>query len=162
MAAAGVPPRTMGIGPVPAIDRLLTALGSRLDAFDTIEINEAFAAQVLACTRALGLADDERGSIANGGALALGHPLGASGARLALTRCSDCTTWRRRPCPDRDVRRRRPGGGHGVWRKTDDHGSDHDRRPRPGALRRALAALRRCGRARPRQPARLARPLATT
>ena len=85
MAAAGVPPRTMGIGPVPAIDRLLRRLGRGLDAFDTIEINEAFAAQVLACTRALGLPDDATRVNRHGGALALGHPLGASGARLALT-----------------------------------------------------------------------------
>jgi 3-oxoadipyl-CoA thiolase len=85
MAAAGVPPRTMGMGPVPAIDRLLQRLGHGLDAFDIIEINEAFAAQVLACTRALGLPDDAERVNPNGGALALGHPLGASGARLALT-----------------------------------------------------------------------------
>ncbi|MFC3814632.1 3-oxoadipyl-CoA thiolase [Lysobacter sp. GCM10012299] len=85
MASAGVPPRTMGIGPVPAIGRLLPRLGLGLDDFDTIEINEAFAAQVLAVTRALGLADDNPRVNPNGGAIALGHPLGASGARLALT-----------------------------------------------------------------------------
>jgi 3-oxoadipyl-CoA thiolase len=85
MAAAGVPPRTMGIGPVPAIGRLLNRLGLGLDAFAHVEINEAFAAQVLACTRALGLADDSDRVNPNGGAIALGHPLGASGARLALT-----------------------------------------------------------------------------
>jgi len=85
MAAAGVPPRTMGLGPVPAIDRLLQRIGLGLDAFDVIEINEAFAAQVLACTRALGIADDSERVNPNGGAIALGHPLGASGARLALT-----------------------------------------------------------------------------
>ena len=85
MAAAGVPPRTMGLGPVPAIERLLQRSGLDLDAFDHIEINEAFAAQVLACTRALGLADDSDRVNRNGGAIALGHPLGASGARLALT-----------------------------------------------------------------------------
>ena len=85
MAAAGVPPRTMGLGPVPAIERLLQRSGLDLDAFDHIEINEAFAAQVLACTRALGLPDDTERVNPNGGALALGHPLGASGARLALT-----------------------------------------------------------------------------
>ena len=85
MAAAGVPPRTMGLGPVPAIERLLQRSGLDLDAFDHIEINEAFAAQVLACTRALGLQDDTERVNPNGGALALGHPLGASGARLALT-----------------------------------------------------------------------------
>jgi len=85
LVAAGVPPRTMGIGPVPAIGRLLARLGLGLDAFETVEINEAFAAQVLAVTRALGLADDAGHVNANGGALALGHPLGASGARLVLT-----------------------------------------------------------------------------
>jgi 3-oxoadipyl-CoA thiolase len=85
MASAGVAPRVMGIGPVPAIIRLLARTGLTLDDFDRIEINEAFAAQVLACTRALGLPDDAAHVNANGGAIALGHPLGASGARLAMT-----------------------------------------------------------------------------
>lgn len=85
MAAAGVAPRIMGIGPVPAIHKLLAKIGRRLDEFDRIEINEAFAAQVLACTRSLGLADDADYVNGNGGAIALGHPLGASGARLAMT-----------------------------------------------------------------------------
>jgi 3-oxoadipyl-CoA thiolase len=85
MASAGVAPRTMGIGPVPAIARLLSRLDLGLDAFGTIEINEAFAAQVLAVTRTLGLADDAEHVNRNGGAIALGHPLGASGARLVLT-----------------------------------------------------------------------------
>jgi len=85
MAATGVEPRTMGIGPVPAIRKLLTRLGWTLANCERIEINEAFAAQVLACTRALGLADDAAHVNANGGAIALGHPLGASGARLAAT-----------------------------------------------------------------------------
>jgi 3-oxoadipyl-CoA thiolase len=85
MASAGVAPRVMGIGPVPAIIRLLARTGLTLDDFDRIEINEAFAAQVLACTRALGLPDDAPHVNANGGAIALGHPLGASGARLAMT-----------------------------------------------------------------------------
>ena len=85
MASAGVAPRVMGIGPVPAITRLLARTGLTLDDFDRIEINEAFAAQVLACTRALGLPDDAAHVNANGGAIALGHPLGASGARLAMT-----------------------------------------------------------------------------
>jgi acetyl-CoA acetyltransferase len=70
---------------VPAIDRLLSRLGWSLSDCDRIEINEAFAAQVLACTRALGLADDSEQVNPNGGAIALGHPLGASGARLAAT-----------------------------------------------------------------------------
>ncbi|OHE79461.1 MAG: 3-oxoadipyl-CoA thiolase [Lysobacterales bacterium GWF1_69_6] len=84
-AAAGVEPRIMGIGPVPAIQRLLPRLGLSLDDFDRIEINEAFAAQVLACAQALGLPDDSPRLNGNGGAIALGHPLGASGARLAMT-----------------------------------------------------------------------------
>jgi 3-oxoadipyl-CoA thiolase len=85
MASAGVAPRVMGIGPVPAIRKLLARCGMALSDFDRIEINEAFAAQVLACTRALGLDDDAGHVNANGGAIALGHPLGASGARLAMT-----------------------------------------------------------------------------
>ena len=85
MAAAGVAPRIMGIGPVPAIQKLLTGTGLSLGDFDRIEINEAFAAQVLACTRSLGLADDAEHVNGNGGAIALGHPLGASGARLVMT-----------------------------------------------------------------------------
>jgi 3-oxoadipyl-CoA thiolase len=85
MAAAGVPPRIMGIGPVPAIQKLLARTGLCLSDFDQIEINEAFAAQVLACTRTLGLADDTEQVNPNGGAIALGHPLGASGARLVMT-----------------------------------------------------------------------------
>jgi len=85
MAAVGVAPRVMGIGPVPAITKLLAKIGMRLDDFDRVEINEAFAAQVLACTRSLGLADDAEHVNGNGGAIALGHPLGASGARLVMT-----------------------------------------------------------------------------
>jgi 3-oxoadipyl-CoA thiolase len=85
MATAGVPPRIMGIGPVPATHKLLDRLGLKLDAFDVIEINEAFASQVLACLRQLGIADDDARVNANGGAIALGHPLGMSGARVALT-----------------------------------------------------------------------------
>jgi len=85
MAVAGVPPRIMGIGPVPAIQKLLAKIRLRLADFDHIEINEAFAAQVLACTRSLGLADDVEHVNGNGGAIALGHPLGASGARLVMT-----------------------------------------------------------------------------
>ena len=85
MAVAGVPPRIMGIGPVPATRKLLARLGLSLDDFDIIELNEAFAAQALACTRELGLADDDPRINPRGGAIALGHPLGMSGARLALT-----------------------------------------------------------------------------
>ena len=85
MAVAGVPPRIMGIGPVPATNKLLERLALTLDDFDIIEINEAFSAQALACTRQLGLADDDPRINTRGGAIALGHPLGMSGARLAIT-----------------------------------------------------------------------------
>jgi 3-oxoadipyl-CoA thiolase len=85
MAVAGVPPRTMGIGPVPATRKLLKHLGMTLDDFDILELNEAFAAQALACTRQLGLSDDDPRINTRGGAIALGHPLGMSGARLVLT-----------------------------------------------------------------------------
>jgi 3-oxoadipyl-CoA thiolase len=85
MATAGVPPRIMGIGPVPATQKLLAKLGLKLGDFDAIEINEAFAAQVLACLRQLGLPDDAEQVNPNGGAIALGHPLGMSGARIAMT-----------------------------------------------------------------------------
>jgi len=85
MAVAGVPPRTMGIGPVPATRKLLKQLGMTLDDFDVLELNEAFAAQALACTRQLDLSDDDPRINTRGGAIALGHPLGMSGARLVLT-----------------------------------------------------------------------------
>jgi 3-oxoadipyl-CoA thiolase len=85
MATAGVAPRIMGIGPAPATQKLLAATGIRLDQIDVIELNEAFAAQGLAVLRQLGLADDDPRVNPNGGAIALGHPLGASGARLATT-----------------------------------------------------------------------------
>ncbi|WP_286828349.1 MULTISPECIES: 3-oxoadipyl-CoA thiolase [Kordiimonas] len=85
MCSAGVPPRTMGYGPVPATQKLLSRLGLALSDIDIIELNEAFAAQSLACLRGLGLADDAAHVNPNGGAIALGHPLGMSGARLALT-----------------------------------------------------------------------------
>ena len=83
--AAGVPPRTMGIGPVPATNKLLKRLGMSLDQMDIIELNEAFAAQSLACIREFGLADDDPRLNPLGGAIALGHPLGMSGARLVTT-----------------------------------------------------------------------------
>jgi 3-oxoadipyl-CoA thiolase len=84
-AVAGVPPRIMGIGPAPATQKLLKRLGWSVAELDVIELNEAFAAQGLAVTRMLGIADDDPRVNPNGGAIAIGHPLGASGARLALT-----------------------------------------------------------------------------
>jgi 3-oxoadipyl-CoA thiolase len=85
MASAGVPPRVMGIGPVPSTRKLMDRLGLKIGDFDLIEINEAFAAQALACLRQLGLPDDAAHVNPHGGAIALGHPLGMSGARLVLT-----------------------------------------------------------------------------
>jgi acetyl-CoA C-acetyltransferase len=85
MATAGVPPRIMGMGPAPATRKVLALAGLKLADMDVIELNEAFAAQGLAVLRDLGLADDDARVNPNGGAIALGHPLGASGARLATT-----------------------------------------------------------------------------
>jgi acetyl-CoA acetyltransferase family protein len=85
MATAGVAPRIMGMGPAPATQKVLALTGLSLKDLDVIELNEAFAAQGLAVLRALGLQDDDERVNAWGGAIALGHPLGASGARLATT-----------------------------------------------------------------------------
>ena len=85
MAAAGVPPRIMGMGPAPATKKLLARTGLTLDQMDVIELNEAFASQSLAVTRELGLPDDDPRVNPNGGAIAIGHPLGMSGARLVTT-----------------------------------------------------------------------------
>ena len=86
-AVAGVPPRIMGFGPVPATKRALERAGLELNDVDVIEINEAFAAQVLACLKGLAVPFEDSRVNPNGGAIAIGHPLGASGARLALTAC---------------------------------------------------------------------------
>ncbi len=85
MSAAGVPPRIMGMGPVPATTKLLSRLGLSLSEIDLIELNEAFAAQALGCLRELGISDDDPRVNPLGGAIALGHPLGMSGARLLTT-----------------------------------------------------------------------------
>jgi 3-oxoadipyl-CoA thiolase len=85
VATAGVEPRVMGIGPAPATQKLLARLNMKIDQFDVIELNEAFASQGLAVLRALGVADDDPRVNPNGGAIALGHPLGMSGARLVTT-----------------------------------------------------------------------------
>jgi 3-oxoadipyl-CoA thiolase len=82
-ASAGVAPRIMGMGPVPAVEKLVNRLRLKVSDFDVIELNEAFASQALACVRAMGLADDAEHVNSNGGAIALGHPLGMSGARIA-------------------------------------------------------------------------------
>jgi acetyl-CoA acetyltransferase family protein len=82
MASAGVPPRIMGFGPAPASKKLLARLGLEIDQMDVIELNEAFASQVLAALRDLGVPDDAEHVNPMGGSIALGHPLGASGARL--------------------------------------------------------------------------------
>jgi acetyl-CoA acetyltransferase family protein len=85
VATAGVEPRIMGIGPAPAAQKLMARLGMTIDQFDVIELNEAFASQGLAVLRQLGVADDDARVNPNGGAIALGHPLGMSGARLVTT-----------------------------------------------------------------------------
>ncbi|MGZ3366902.1 MAG: 3-oxoadipyl-CoA thiolase, partial [Caulobacteraceae bacterium] len=85
MASAGVEPRVMGVGPIPAVQKLNARLGLGIGDFDVIELNEAFASQALAVLRGLGLPDDAEQVNPHGGAIALGHPLGMTGARLALT-----------------------------------------------------------------------------
>ncbi len=99
MATAGVPPRIMGIGPVPATGKLLDRLGLTIADFALIELNEAFASQALACLRQWGVPDDAEHVNPNGGAIALGHPLGMSGARLAMDVANGLA---------------RSGGGHGL------------------------------------------------
>ena len=97
-AYAGVPPRTMGYGPVPATQKLLLRLGLGLDDLDLVELNEAFAAQALTCLRELGLADDDPRVNPRGGAIALGHPLGMSGVRLAVTAIDQLLKGKRALC----------------------------------------------------------------
>jgi 3-oxoadipyl-CoA thiolase len=83
LASAAVPPRIMGIGPVPATTKLMERLGLKIGDLDVVELNEAFASQVLACLRQLGIEGDAEHVNPNGGGIALGHPLGMSGARIA-------------------------------------------------------------------------------
>jgi acetyl-CoA C-acetyltransferase len=90
-AVCGVPPRLFGIGPIPATRKVLERAGLTLAEMDVIEINEAFASQVLACLKGMGLAEDDARVNPNGGAIAVGHPLGASGARIALTAVRELT-----------------------------------------------------------------------
>ncbi len=114
MASAGVPPRIMGIGPVPSTRKLMERLGLKIGDFDVIELNEAFASQALACMRQLGLPDDAEHVNPHGGAIALGHPLGMSGARLALTAAACAREARRQARARHHVRRRRAGGIAGA------------------------------------------------
>ena len=108
-AVAGVPPRIMGIGPAPASEKLMKRLGLKIGDFDVIELNEAFAAQGLAVLRMLGLPDDAQHVNPNGGAIALGHPLGMSGARLALTATEELAAHRRQARACHHVHRRWTG-----------------------------------------------------
>ena len=91
MATAGVASRLMSIGPVPATQKLLARVGKSISEFDWIQLNEAFASQSLACIRQFGLPDDAEHANATGGAIALGHPLGMSGARLVMTAAHQLT-----------------------------------------------------------------------
>ncbi len=110
VATAGVPPRIMGIGPAPATQKLLERHKLKIADIDVIELNEAFAAQALAVTRQLGLPDDAPHVNPNGGAIALGHPLGASGARIVLTAARQLKRDGRPLCSGDDVYR----GGAGY------------------------------------------------
>jgi hypothetical protein len=109
MAVAGVAPRIMGIGPAPASKKMLARLGLALTQLDVIELNEAFAAQGLAVLRELGVADDDPRVNPNGGAIALGHPLGRERRRLVTTAINQLHATGGRLCAVHDVHRRRPG-----------------------------------------------------
>ena len=109
MATAGVPPRIMGIGPAPAVKKLLANTGLSIGEIDLIELNEAFASQGIAVLRQLGLTDNAEHVNPHGGAIALGHPLGMSGARLALTAVNAMETLKSEARRRHHVHRRRPG-----------------------------------------------------
>ena len=113
-AVAGVEPRIMGMGPVAATRKLLARLGLELADIDLIELNEAFASQALAVLRELGVADDAAHVNPQGGAIALGHPLGASGARLATTAVYQLERGARPARAVHHVHRRRTGHRHGY------------------------------------------------
>ncbi len=108
-AAAGVAPRIMGIGPVPATQKLCVRLGLKPTDFDVVELNEAFASQGIAVLRQLGIAEDAAHVNPNGGAIALGHPLGMSGARITGTAALELQRARRKARARHHVHRRRPG-----------------------------------------------------
>ena len=103
----------MGVGPIPAVAKLCERLKLTPASFDVVELNEAFASQALACLRGLGLEDDSDHVNPNGGAIALGHPLGMSGARIAGAAALELKRRGGRYAPRDDVRRRRPGRGAG-------------------------------------------------
>ena len=148
LAVAGVDPAVMGVGPIPAVRKLLDRTGVAVEDVDLVELNEAFASQSLAVVRELGI-DEERVNV-NGGAIAIGHPLGMSGARLVVDAAPRARSPRRAVRHRDDVRRRRPGPG-GALRAWRDEDAGRDRRsgacrpdagpaaPRPGA--RGIADL---------------------
>ena len=154
---AGVPPRVMGIGPVEASKKALARAGLSLSDIDVIEINEAFAAQVLACLRGLDLAFDDSRVNQNGGAIAIGHPLGASGPRIALTAARQLRAHRRPLRAGDDVRRRRPGHRRGArtglrreWGKASTPLSARPRAERKSMPASEIAAVRALLSAQPR------------
>ena len=113
-ASAGVDPRVMGIGPVPAIEKLRDRIGLGIDDFDLVELNEAFAPQVLAVLRDVPVAADRLN--VNGGAIALGHPIGATGARIVVTLLHELERRARTPRAGDALRQRRHGHGAAIRR----------------------------------------------
>ena len=106
---AAIRPEIMGLGPIPAIQKLLAETGKKIDDIDVVEINEAFAAQIVPCKEELGIPDEKLNPF--GGAIALGHPFGMTGARIMTTLLNDLETTRRDLRHRVDVRRRRDGHG---------------------------------------------------